>query len=225
MIQHEYELVTIFRPDLDDTAMSADVERIEGIISENGGTMLILDDWGKRKLAYPVRKHLKGHYVLFNFLSTPNIIIELERNLRIIEPVIRFLTSKIGDSVDADVRIEQAAEQRERMAEESARIKAEADARAQREEEAREAAAAMEAEAVARAEAAAAEASAEYAKLAGEAGEAGDEPAEAAAPAEEAAAPAEEAAAPAEEAAAPEEAPAAEAAAEDTNDETAPTEA
>lgn len=217
MIQHEYELVTIFRPDLDDAAMKVDVERIEGVISENGGTLLILDDWGKRKLAYPVRKHMKGHYVLFNFLSTANLIIELERNLRIIEPVIRFLTSKIGDSVDADVRIEQAAEQRERMNEEAERIKAEAEARAQREIASREAAAALEAEAVARAEAAAAEAGAEYAALAAAGAVADDESADPAAPAA--------AEAPAAEAAAAEEAPAPEADAKDVNDETAPTEA
>jgi small subunit ribosomal protein S6 len=171
MIQHEYELVTIFRPDMDDAAMAVDVERIQDTITENGGTLLILDDWGKRKLAYPVRKHLKGHYMLFNFLSAPTIILELERNLRIIESVIRFLTSKVGDSVDADVRIEQAAEQRQRMSEEAARLQAEAEARAAREEEARVAAAALEAEAVARAEAAAAEATAEFTAVGVDAGE------------------------------------------------------
>jgi small subunit ribosomal protein S6 len=162
MIKHEYELVTIFRPDLEDAALKADVEKIEGVVGDNGGMLLITDDWGKRKLAYPVRKHLKGHYVLVNFLSAPTLITEIERNLRIMEPVIRFLTSKVGDDVDIELRVSQAAEQRVRMAEEAARVQAEAEARVQAEEEARVAAAALEAEAVARAEAAAASAHAEF---------------------------------------------------------------
>ena len=181
MILHEYELVTIFRPDLEDAALKADVEKIEGVVSENGGTLLITDDWGKRKLAYPVRKHQKGHYVLVSFLSAPTLITELERNLRIMEPVIRFLTSKVGDDVDIEARVAEAAEQRLRMAEEAARLQAEAEARAKAEEEARAAAAALEAEAVARAEAAAASADTEF-TASGDAVEEGDE---AAAPAED----------------------------------------
>ena len=181
MILHEYELVTIFRPDLEDAALKADVEKIEGVVSDNGGTLLITDDWGKRKLAYPVRKHQKGHYVLVSFLSAPTLITELERNLRIMEPVIRFLTSKVGDDVDIEARVAEAAEQRLRMAEEAARLQAEAEARAKAEEEARAAAAALEAEAVARAEAAAASADTEF-TASGDAVEGADE---AAAPAED----------------------------------------
>ena len=181
MILHEYELVTIFRPDLEDAALKADVEKIEGVVSDNGGTLLITDDWGKRKLAYPVRKHQKGHYVLVSFLSAPTLITELERNLRIMEPVIRFLTSKVGDDVDIEARVAEAAEQRLRMAEEAARLQAEAEARAKAEEEARAAAAALEAEAVARAEAAAASADTEFTAS----GDAVEEADEAAAPAED----------------------------------------
>jgi small subunit ribosomal protein S6 len=87
----EYELVFIVHPDLDENATNEVVERVKGWITEAGGTIEKVDPWGKRKLAYPIRKQNEGQYFLFKTQLTPSFVVELERNLRFIEPVMRFL--------------------------------------------------------------------------------------------------------------------------------------
>lgn len=128
MLLHEYETTLIIRPDLDDPSTYGIVERIESTIAENGGTLLIRDDWGKRKLAYAIDRHLKGHYVLLNFLAPADLVSELERRIRITDGIIRFLTVRIADAVDMETRVAEAAEQRARREEEAARRRAEAEA-------------------------------------------------------------------------------------------------
>lgn len=134
MLLHEYETTLIIRPDLDDSATYGIVERMETVITENGGVLLLRDDWGKRKLAYPIDKQLKGHYVLLQFLAQADLVAELERRIRITDGVVRFLTVRVADAVDADARIAEATEVRERR-----EAEAKARAEAQAAEEAREA--------------------------------------------------------------------------------------
>lgn len=128
MLLHEYETTLIIRPDLDDPGTYGIVERIEGVIAENGGQLLLRDDWGKRKLAYAIDKHLKGHYVLLDFLGPAEMVTELERRIRITDGIIRFLTVRVADAVDVETRVAEAAEQRARREEEAARRRAEAEA-------------------------------------------------------------------------------------------------
>jgi len=134
LFQNEYEIVFIIRPDLDDATTLEVIEKVESVITENGGHALTRDDWGKRKLAYPIKKHLKGHYVLVNFLAPAELIDELERRIRITDAIIRFLTVKRFDLVEVAPRLEQAAEQR-RLREEEARARAAARALAEDEDE------------------------------------------------------------------------------------------
>jgi small subunit ribosomal protein S6 len=77
---NEYETVVVLRPDLDDAQTYGIVEKLEKIIADNGGYLLDRDDWGKRKLAYPIAKHLKGHYVLLNHLAPAPVIAMVERH-------------------------------------------------------------------------------------------------------------------------------------------------
>jgi small subunit ribosomal protein S6 len=91
----EYELVFIVHPDLDETATNEIAERVKSWITEAGGTVDKVDPWGKRKLAYPIRKQNDGQYFLFNAHIPPSFVIELERNLRFLEPVIRFLITVV----------------------------------------------------------------------------------------------------------------------------------
>lgn len=128
MLLHEYETTLIIRPDMDDPSTYGIVERIEGVINDNGGTLLLRDDWGKRKLAYAIEKHLKGHYVLLDFLGPAEMVAELERRIRITDGVIRFLTVRTADAVDVETRVAEAAELRARREEEAARRRAEAEA-------------------------------------------------------------------------------------------------
>ncbi|MEZ4321101.1 MAG: 30S ribosomal protein S6 [Myxococcota bacterium] len=123
MLTHEYETVVIFRPDLDDADTRVIIDTLEAIITENSGTMLIKDEWGKRKLAYPIANHLKGHYVLYNYLGPAESVLEIERRIRINDNIIRFMTVKLDENVDIPSKIANAAEERARR-EEEARIRA-----------------------------------------------------------------------------------------------------
>ncbi|MDD2695177.1 MAG: 30S ribosomal protein S6 [Anaerolineales bacterium] len=87
----EYELVVIVQPDLDENAFGEVVNRIKGWISEGGGQVSKVDVWGKRRMTYSIRKQNEGQYVLFNMSMEPATTAQLERNLRLLEPVMRFL--------------------------------------------------------------------------------------------------------------------------------------
>ena len=87
----EYELVFIVHPDLDDTAFKEVVDKVNGWITDGGGTVTKIDLWGKRKMTYPIRKQREGQYVLFQTQMPPALSLQLERNLRFLEPVMRSL--------------------------------------------------------------------------------------------------------------------------------------
>jgi small subunit ribosomal protein S6 len=87
----EYELVFIVHPDLDDTALNDVVEKVSGWITEAGGSVNKVDLWGKRKMAYMIRKQKEGQYVLFITQMEPTFGATLEHNLRFLEPIMRFL--------------------------------------------------------------------------------------------------------------------------------------
>lgn len=87
----EYELVFIVDPDLDDSALKEVVGKVSGWITEGGGIVSQVDLWGKRKLAYAIRKQKEGQYVLLRTQMEPTFGATLERNLRFLEPVLRFL--------------------------------------------------------------------------------------------------------------------------------------
>lgn len=91
----EYELVFIVHPDLDETALNDIVEKVKGWISEAGGSIAKVDFWGKKKLAYVIRKQKEGHYVLIRTNMDPAFGVTLERNLRFTEPVMRFLLTSV----------------------------------------------------------------------------------------------------------------------------------
>ena len=94
---NEYELTVIIRPDLDDPATYGLIEKLEGVIQDGEGTLLDRDDWGKRKLAYAIDRHLKGHYVLLDFASGPGLVYELERRMRNEDAILRFLTVRVEE--------------------------------------------------------------------------------------------------------------------------------
>lgn len=87
----EYELVVIVQPDLDENAFGEVVNRIKGWVTEGGGQVGKVDVWGKRRMTYSIRKQNEGQYVLFNMSIEPAATAQLERNLRLLEPVMRFL--------------------------------------------------------------------------------------------------------------------------------------
>lgn len=131
MLHNEYELMLIFRPDLEDSDTAALIEKVESIVTDTDGTLLLRDDWGKRKLAYAIKNHLKGHYYLLTFAAPAASIAEIERRLRIDDRIIRFLTVRVDEDVNVAERVEQSKIiQKQRDEEAAARAAAEAEAAA-----------------------------------------------------------------------------------------------
>jgi small subunit ribosomal protein S6 len=91
----DYELVFIVHPDLDDNAFKEVIDKVQGWITEAGGSVSKVDLWGKRKLAYSIRKQKDGQYVLMKTQMEPTYTATLERNLRFLEPVMRFLLTVV----------------------------------------------------------------------------------------------------------------------------------
>ncbi|HMR98387.1 MAG TPA: 30S ribosomal protein S6 [Anaerolineales bacterium] len=90
-----YELVCIIQPDLDETAFKGAVEKIQGWVTEAGGTVEKVDVWGRRRLAYNIHKQREGQYVLLNLTINPKSTTDLERNIRFLEPVMRHMLTVV----------------------------------------------------------------------------------------------------------------------------------
>jgi len=86
----KYEVMYIIRPDIEQEAVQAAVDKFQGIIS-NGGEITKHEVQGKRRLAYEIKKFRDGVFVLVNFNATPEVVAELERLMKISDEVIRYL--------------------------------------------------------------------------------------------------------------------------------------
>jgi small subunit ribosomal protein S6 len=105
-----YETTFITRSDLSDDGLKALHERINGIIASYQGEVILTEDWGKRKLAYPISKETRAHYSYIVYTGRNDIVHEIERNLRIHDHILRFLSVNLKDEFDAeDFRKERAA--------------------------------------------------------------------------------------------------------------------
>jgi small subunit ribosomal protein S6 len=91
-----YEIIVVIQPDLDEITVNSTLDKINGWITEAGGAVTKKDVWGKRRLAYSIRKQREGIYVLLDTQLPPSFTRELERNLLLTEPVLRFLITLVG---------------------------------------------------------------------------------------------------------------------------------
>jgi len=96
-----YETTLITRSEMSDEALKALQARLAEVISSYEGEIVLTEDWGKRKLAYPIRKESRGHYNYFVYSGKGDIVHELERNLRLNDQVLRFLTVNLAQEFDA----------------------------------------------------------------------------------------------------------------------------
>lgn len=92
-----YEAMYIIRPDFDEEKTKATIDKYSSLIQNNGGELVKVDLWGKRRLAYELKKFREGYYVLVNFNGAPQTPAELERNFKISDDVIRYLIVKQGE--------------------------------------------------------------------------------------------------------------------------------
>src|SRR5690349_4745519 len=102
--KREYETIYILRPDITNEVIGQVNVKIRGVLEAGGGTLLKVENWGKRKLAYEVQKQMKGIYLFFSYLGTAGLVEEVERNLRLTDSVIRYYSVKIDENVDPAAR-------------------------------------------------------------------------------------------------------------------------
>jgi small subunit ribosomal protein S6 len=95
-----YETIYIANPNLEDDALNEIIAKFSDIVEKKKGSVVKIDDWGKRKLAYEVKRFDRGHYVLLDFCGFPDAVTELERNLKLDDRIIKYLTVKIEEDVE-----------------------------------------------------------------------------------------------------------------------------
>lgn len=100
----EYETIYILRPNTPNEGVAEVNTRIKNVIESMGGKVIKVDNWGKRRLAYEVAKERKGIYLYWQYLAQPGVVEEAERNLRMLDNVIRYLTTKVDENVDVSAR-------------------------------------------------------------------------------------------------------------------------
>ncbi len=97
----EYEAIYVLRPDIDVDSAARVATRVSEVIAREQGTLVKVESWGRRKLAYPVRKFRKGIYYYLRFVAPGAMVAEFERNLRMQQDaVLKFMTVKVNDEVD-----------------------------------------------------------------------------------------------------------------------------
>jgi len=102
--QREYETIFILRPDTNQEGITQVNGKVRTVIEQMGGKILKLDNWGKRKLAYEIKKQLKGIYLYWQFLGSTGMVEEIERNLRMLDSVVRYYTVMVDSDIDPAAR-------------------------------------------------------------------------------------------------------------------------
>jgi small subunit ribosomal protein S6 len=97
-----YETTFITRSEISDDAQKALVERLQGVVANFDGEVVLSEDWGRRKLAYPIHKESRGLYTYIVYTGKGDVVHEMERNLRLNEHVLRFLTVNLQNEFDAE---------------------------------------------------------------------------------------------------------------------------
>jgi small subunit ribosomal protein S6 len=96
----EYETIYILRPDVDNDVAEKVVDRAKDVIARLDGTLTKLDNWGRRRLAYPIQKNNRGLFVYLKYVGYGDLVAELERNLRLLDEVVRFQTVLLAEDID-----------------------------------------------------------------------------------------------------------------------------
>jgi small subunit ribosomal protein S6 len=95
-----YETVFIVTPDSSEEELQAVADKFRGVITGMNGKVAAYDEQGKKSLAYNIKKQSKGYYVLMDYLGHADVVAELERNMRLDDRILKYLTVKLVDQVD-----------------------------------------------------------------------------------------------------------------------------
>ncbi len=96
----EYEIVFVLAPSADHAEAERINAKVSEVITSFGGKLTKLDNWGRRKLAYPIQKNTRGLFVYAKYVARPGVVAEIERNLRIADSVLRFQSTLLNPAVD-----------------------------------------------------------------------------------------------------------------------------
>ncbi len=96
-VARPYEVTVVVRSDVDDIGFTAVIEKVKGWINAAGGAVSQTNVWGRRRLAYPIKKLTEGQYALLLANIPAQALAGLERDLRLSEEILRFLIVRVGD--------------------------------------------------------------------------------------------------------------------------------
>ena len=97
-----YETIIIIDPDLSDDGRKPIIEKIKEVIEQQKGILVVLDEWGSRRLAYEIKSKTRGYYVRFDFCGMGPLVDEIERFSRIEDGVLKYMTVVLNKDVDED---------------------------------------------------------------------------------------------------------------------------
>ena len=104
-----YETIFIVRPNVAEDEIEAITSKTSSIIEGDGGTIIRINNWGLKKLAYLIKKENQGYYVYVDYAGIPASVAEMERIFRIDDRILKYLTVKLSDSCDPEAVKEQLA--------------------------------------------------------------------------------------------------------------------
>jgi small subunit ribosomal protein S6 len=93
----DYELTLIVRSDIEEPDLTAVIDRVKSLISDNGGEVSRLDMWGTRRLAYPIKQVREGQYVFMVTQLPPQALVEVDRGIKLIEDILRHLFVRVDE--------------------------------------------------------------------------------------------------------------------------------
>src|SRR5262245_31287106 len=98
MADRRYESLVLIHPDAGEPGAKEIAERVKKLIEDQGGTVSQVQDWGVRDLAYLIAKQRRAFYVLFEYRTTPRALLEIERNLKLMDRVLRFVSVRQAEN-------------------------------------------------------------------------------------------------------------------------------
>jgi small subunit ribosomal protein S6 len=107
VVFREYEVIYVLAPNADNTEAERINAKVNEVVGNFGGKLLKLDNWGRRKLAYPIKRNSRGIFVYVKFAAKPGVVAEIERNLRIADSVLRYQSSVLNRDLETpDIEVD-----------------------------------------------------------------------------------------------------------------------
>ena len=112
-----YETLYLINPNIEDEDYREVVNKFNSLVEQNKGIVIRVDEWGKKTLAYSVKKFDKGYYVLLQYCGEPALIEKLQRDLKLDDRVIKYQTVKLSDNEDPEILKAKAEEDKTKVTE------------------------------------------------------------------------------------------------------------